>query len=178
MKILAPLLCLLAGAAYAEPQTGSATAKDTCSVASTGNNNTFTITCGIGKQQGDALLKIMNKILANQLDPDAVIGKLDELLRRTGDRTLTSAQVSLLTQALRQSPQSIDVTLLGDREANAFGKAILEVLRTAGWTVRLTYAGMMSPPPYGVIVAGIPPSRTPYDRRGYRSQNPLGRLPC
>ena len=80
MKILASFLCLLAGAAYAEPQTGSATAKDACSVANTGNNNIFTITCGIGKQQGDALLKIMNKILANHLDPDAVMAKLNEIL--------------------------------------------------------------------------------------------------
>jgi len=81
MKILVPLACLLAGAVCAQPQTGSATVKDACSVANTGNNNTFTITCGVGKQQGDALLKIMNRIIANQLDPDAVMTKLDEILK-------------------------------------------------------------------------------------------------
>ena len=54
-----------------QQSTGAAETKGMCSPANTGNNNTFNITCGIGKQQGDALLKILNKILADQLDPDA-----------------------------------------------------------------------------------------------------------
>jgi hypothetical protein len=35
--------------------------------------------CGIGKEQGAALVKIVNKILANQLDTNSVMSKLDEL---------------------------------------------------------------------------------------------------
>jgi len=53
--------------------TGSAKTKSECSPANTGNNNTFIINCGIGREQGQALLKILNKILANQLDPEQVM---------------------------------------------------------------------------------------------------------
>jgi len=78
MKFFAlfPLLCWLT---IAQPKPAQMQTGGPCSPIATGNNNTFTITCGIGKQQGDALLKIMNKILASQLDPDAVMKKLDEI---------------------------------------------------------------------------------------------------
>ena len=77
MKILAALLfCFWVANAQPKP---SIETTGPCSPIATGNNNTFNITCGIGKQQGDALLKIMNKILASQLDLDAVMKKLDEI---------------------------------------------------------------------------------------------------
>jgi hypothetical protein len=48
----------------------------------TGNNNQFKIDCkNISKEQGAKMLEILNKILANQLDPDAVMAKLDEILK-------------------------------------------------------------------------------------------------
>ena len=72
-------LSLFAIPSFSQINTGAAETKGACSPANTGNNNTFNITCGIGKQQGDALLKIMNRILDNQLDPDAVMKKLDEI---------------------------------------------------------------------------------------------------
>lgn len=63
-------------------QTGQATASGPCSPAVTGSDNQFTINCqGIGKEQGQKMLDILNKILANQLDPEAVMTKLDEILR-------------------------------------------------------------------------------------------------
>src|SRR5258707_3323058 len=53
-----------------------------CSINSIGSNNQFTIDCrGISKEQGQKMLAILNKILANQLDPDAVMAKLDEILK-------------------------------------------------------------------------------------------------
>jgi len=61
--------------------TGKAETKGPCSPAVTGSNDTFTIDCGIDKKQGQKMLDILNKILANQLDPEAVMAKLDEILK-------------------------------------------------------------------------------------------------
>ncbi len=62
--------------------TGSATTTGPCSPAVSGNNNQFSINCqGISKEQGAKMLGILNKILQNQLDPQAVIAKLDEILK-------------------------------------------------------------------------------------------------
>ena len=61
--------------------TPEVTTKGNCSPVATGNNNTFNITCGIGKEQGARMLEILNKILTNQLNPADVMKKLDEILR-------------------------------------------------------------------------------------------------
>ena len=107
------------------------------------------------------MLLILNKILNNQLDPAAVMSKLDEIAsgvkdiqHRTADRVLTDAQGTTLVQALSKSPQSISVVLLGDREANAYGQQIIGALREAGWRVSINSIGVMGPPAYGVSVAG------------------------
>jgi hypothetical protein len=52
-----------------------------CSPAATGAQDTFIINCGIGREQGQKMLVILNKILANQIDPQAVMAKLDEILK-------------------------------------------------------------------------------------------------
>src|SRR5258708_2312734 len=60
--------------------TGNATTNATCAISNTGSNVTqLTIHCGIGQQQGKAIIGILNKILANQLDTAAVMKKLEEL---------------------------------------------------------------------------------------------------
>ena len=64
-----------------QTNTGDATTSGPCSPANTGDDNIFTINCGIGKDQGQRMLDIVNKILANQLDPNAVMAKLDEILK-------------------------------------------------------------------------------------------------
>jgi hypothetical protein len=51
------------------PSSGAATTSGTCSLANTGQIGTVKYTCGIGARQGAEILKILNKILANQLDP-------------------------------------------------------------------------------------------------------------
>ncbi len=83
MKLLLPVCFLLPFSAIAQSQstTGPATTKGTCSPATTGNENTFVINCGIGKEQGTELIAIMNKILANQIKSVEVMTKLDEILR-------------------------------------------------------------------------------------------------
>jgi hypothetical protein len=77
------VLWILTGVVWAQPpvSTGPASTTGTCSPANTGDHNVFNITCGIGKDQGDRMLGILNRILADQLDPTAVMGKLDELKR-------------------------------------------------------------------------------------------------
>lgn len=79
MKNIAPVFILLALPSFCQ-QTGPATTKGSCSPAASGNNNTFNITCGIGKAQGQKMIDILNKILADQLDPAEVMKKLDEIL--------------------------------------------------------------------------------------------------
>jgi hypothetical protein len=61
--------------------TGQATTNTPCSVANSGNGNKIQINCGIGKEQGQKIIAILNKIVANQLDPDVVMAKLDEILK-------------------------------------------------------------------------------------------------
>ena len=74
MKLMASLLILCTPLLSQQADT-----KGACSPANIGDRNIFVITCGIGKAQGDQMLKILNKILANQLDPETVMGKLDEI---------------------------------------------------------------------------------------------------
>jgi hypothetical protein len=60
--------------------TGQAQATGPCSPAVSGNNNQFTINCqGITKEQGAEFLKILNKISRDQLDPKAVLNKLNDI---------------------------------------------------------------------------------------------------
>ena len=79
MKIFAVLLVYF-WVASAQPKLQPIETTGSCSPITTGDNNTFSITCGIGKQQGESLLRIVNKILADQLDPGVVMAKLEEIL--------------------------------------------------------------------------------------------------
>src|SRR5271165_3672508 len=89
MKTIA-LLCLLCTWATGQT-TGTAETKGSCSPANTGSNNTFTITCGIGKEQGAELLRIVNRILANQTDLKQFNDKLEQILTGINDIRQSSA---------------------------------------------------------------------------------------
>jgi len=68
--------------AQTSQQPGDAKTTGPCSPAVAGNNNQFQINCqGITKEQGKKMLGILNTILTNQLDPKAVMAKLDEILK-------------------------------------------------------------------------------------------------
>jgi hypothetical protein len=82
--VLSLLLMLTAFPCRSQKPTATSDAATTgpCSPAVTGNNNQFSIYCqGISKEQGAKMLGILNKILVNQLDPQAVMAKLDEILK-------------------------------------------------------------------------------------------------
>jgi hypothetical protein len=59
--------------------TGEAKTAGPCSPAVTGSNNKFQITCKIDEKQGQKMVDILNRILSNQLDPDTVMAKLEEI---------------------------------------------------------------------------------------------------
>ncbi len=63
-----------------------------CSINDVGSNNQLTIDCrGISKEQGQKILAILNKMLANQIDADKVMAKLDEILHAVNPNLPTKA---------------------------------------------------------------------------------------
>jgi hypothetical protein len=74
--------CLIfGGPVIGQTTTGAAETKGKCSPAVTGNSNKLTINCsGVTKEQLDRMSEILNKILFNQLNPQDVMAKLDEIL--------------------------------------------------------------------------------------------------
>lgn len=74
------LLASIAVPCMGQGQSGNAETKGTCSPAVSGNNNQVSIRCqGISEEQAKRMTSILNKVLANQIDPDLVMGKLDEI---------------------------------------------------------------------------------------------------
>jgi hypothetical protein len=74
-------------------------------------------------------------------------------------RRLTTEQRSRLSDALASIRGRLPVVLvavLGDKEAQDFGKAIGATIKSAGIQVQLTGIGVMSPPPYGIQIADGP----------------------
>ena len=75
LLLLVPVGCL------PQTNTGKAETRGSCSPANTGNVGQITINCsGMSKEQAQKMVEILNKILANQLDPTQVMSKLDEIL--------------------------------------------------------------------------------------------------
>ena len=88
MKYGLAFFLLVALPCFAQTTTsGTAETSGPCSPAVSGSKNTFTIKCGIDEKQGREMLKILNEILRNQIDPNAVMTKLDEIQK--GIRQLT-----------------------------------------------------------------------------------------
>jgi len=84
-RVITSFLCVLslfASPCKGQNTTGKAETTGTCSPAISGNSNQVNISCqGISKDQAAKMTSILNKILANQIDPDAVMAKLDEILK-------------------------------------------------------------------------------------------------
>jgi hypothetical protein len=59
--------------------TGRANTSGTCSPATTGNSNKFIINCGIGKEQGEKIIHLLNTVLSKK-DLAEIDAKLDELI--------------------------------------------------------------------------------------------------
>jgi hypothetical protein len=88
------VLSILMGASASYGQTtatGKANTSGSCSPAVTGSKNTFVIKCGVDSAQGKRMIEILNKVLENQIDPTAVMAKLDEILQASRSSQVVNA---------------------------------------------------------------------------------------
>ncbi|MEX2302063.1 MAG: hypothetical protein WD733_14080 [Bryobacterales bacterium] len=144
-------LILLSTVALAqETVTGPATTKGTCSPANTGHITTFTFVCGIGKEQGEQMLRILNRILAEQLDPSIVMEKLDEIhtdVRRIRDNQgwldLTDDEIVEIAEATRAfAGQAVVIDVpFWERDTERLARQIERALTAAQWEVSVTGQG-------------------------------------
>ena len=138
--------------------TGKAETSGPCSPAVTGSGNEFTINCkGIDKEQGQKILDILNKILANQLDSKSITEKLDELFklisqRLPADRRLSPEQKVELVACLRTNPGKFIINAMGTTPAYNYAQDWFEVFYGAGWT-----NGQPIPIGTGLTRGGLPP---------------------
>lgn len=74
-------------------------------------------------------------------------------------RRLSAAQAARFTSTLagaRAVLPALNITLLGDQEAQAFGSDIVAAAQASGVVVRVSSVGMMTPPRYGIFVTDTP----------------------
>ncbi len=69
-----------------------------CSVAVLGNNNQVFTCQGIDGKTADQMLRILNRIMAKQLDPTMVMAKLDEIQKAVSDKVAPTSSVGAITQ--------------------------------------------------------------------------------
>jgi len=130
--VLTVLCCPLA---LPQTSTGKAVTTGSCSPATTGSNNTFKIECGIGKEQGDKIIKLLNATLASG-DLATINAKLDELLK------LASSQLPVISQQqldeFSKQVSSIKYTVeinsnMGDADAHAFAQRLYDAFPQSSW---------------------------------------------
>ena len=136
MKLITASCLLLQISIFAQtPPTPAATAAGTCNIANTGNQNTIHIECGIGKEQGQKVLAILNRVLAAQADSTAeILSRLDVCL---GGRTVNETQAEAIRNELsRVAPQEVAITAFASSEdASSYGTEIGNAILGGRWTV-------------------------------------------
>jgi hypothetical protein len=145
--------------------TGKAETSGPCSPAVSGNNNQFTINCpGISKEQGQKMLDILNKILKDQLDPQKVMIKLDEIengIRQLAAREwaeLTGAQIQDLCSALdTPAKEKVQIVVANEDEnrlllANQLRESFRCAKSDADVTTMVAFRAPNSPIPSGIEI--------------------------
>src|ERR1035437_2410484 len=142
--------------------TGTVQQSGDCSINAAGSNTQLTINCsGISKAQGQKMLAILNKILMNQLDPDAVMAKLDEIQndirhiqRRQGWPELTEDQVRTLTSKLSAFPRQKVMIILTNPDTNKslLAGQLRDAIQRATWDVKQGSNMCMGPPLTGIYI--------------------------
>jgi hypothetical protein len=80
VKLIIASLLLLGTAVHSLGQTtGKASANGTCNAVNTGNSSTLRVQCGVGKNQAEKIIRLLNAVLAKR-DALQINAKLDELL--------------------------------------------------------------------------------------------------
>lgn len=103
-----PAIAFLTSIIASAQTTGSASASGACSLANSGNNNSsVVINCGIGAAQGKKILNILNTMLAHQIDPSAVMKKLDEILAAEKQARTSGGSVTGSDNTVLNDPRSI-----------------------------------------------------------------------
>lgn len=145
---------------FAQP---SSTASGQCSPIAPNNSGSITINCpGLSKVQGVELLKIVNKILANQSDLKEFGGKLDAILKgvnqikeETAFRRLSGMQKDTLVAGLSEFPKPRIVILIknGNAEVDGLLKDFQEVFKRLEWPVEGPVYDMVPSGARGIGVA-------------------------
>jgi hypothetical protein len=151
MKYGLILLILFAAPCWSQTTTGPADTKGPCSPAVTGSQNTFTISCGIDKQQGRKMVNILNTILANQLDPQAVMSKLDEILRAV-NRPLVLTPTLQVVAPDKEGLIKTEITIVPSAAVPAPFNIVLDFdypVVDIGWTVK-NVGAILGGGPFGV----------------------------
>jgi len=137
-------------------KTGEAETTGPCSPAVTGSYNQFTINCqGITKRQGEDFLRILNKILKNELDPSEVLKRLDDIQKgieeiraRTppGYASLPDSTKEALVTRLTGRNYTVSArTQNPSPEVIDFATTLLNIFHYAGWNT--IGPGVLNSPP-------------------------------
>ena len=168
------LILSLAGTVWAQQKSQgvSQNTSGVCNPATVAGGN-VTITCqGLNPALIKELHMVLNKIVANQLDPNAVIMKLDELLAETHDikvgveeirkkqegRRLSEKQKEFLVPRLRNVASKSRIKMMitnNTTESMRFAEDFQAVFQAAGWSVEMfpnMVVGSVLPKGQGLIV--------------------------
>jgi len=132
-----------------------------CSINAVGSNNQLTINCpGMSKEQGQRILAILNKVLAGQLDPKAVMDKLDEIQQgmraanlkaelTTFNGWLEPAGEPIPAHSCGTVPDDVMLLFLGNRgnvtEVNRFPHTVINVRGGRALQLDRSPAGLITP---------------------------------
>jgi hypothetical protein len=161
MNLMAALSVLVPTFVFAQQ---TSTTSGPCSPIAPNNSGTITIQCGgISTKLGNQLVVILNRIAKNQLDPDAVMAKLDEIQRGVNEireagapRRLSNPQRDVLVSRLTplSKPRLSVLVLNGSAEIEDLSKDFQDVFKRLGWPLGNQLYGMV-PSSFRGISVGV-----------------------
>jgi hypothetical protein len=147
----------------------SATTSGQCSPISPNNSGAITINCpGMSKEQGQKMIAILNKILADQLDPDAVMAKLDEIIAnqekqseeigkikgQQGPWLLDPTIQERMFDSLKNAPKVPVIVESQTRSTQNFSQGIVNVFMKLKWPLRKRITESSNAPIIGIECFG------------------------
>jgi hypothetical protein len=119
------------------------------------NSGTITIQCGgISSKLGNQLVAILNRIAKNQLDPDEVMAKLEEIQKgvneireNTAPRIISddAAKAILTALSVYEGQRATMTYLSSDSDARKLCERIKGILDASGWIVEPPHPAMIIP---------------------------------